>query len=386
MTAGEVVLAVNGGSSSLKLALFEMAEGEPRALARGSAERDERGRYRLRLGEEAAEAESQPEALRRYAEMAEARRLPEPAAVGHRVVHGGPKFAGPALVDDEVLDELRGLIPLAPLHLPLEIKLIEAARAIFPSVPEVVCFDTAFHRAMPALSRRLPLPRGLQARGVERYGFHGLSYEYVLSALGKEATGRLVIAHLGAGSSLAAVRDSRPVDTTMGMTPAGGLMMAARCGDLDPGVLLHLLRNEGYDADSLDRLVNKESGLAGVSGLGGDMRRLLELAPERSEAEEAVELYCHVARKHIAAMAASLGGLDQLVFTAGIGEHAAEVRRRICVGLGFLGIEIDPERNESSKRVISADSSRAEVRVVPTNEEVMVARQTQRVIAGDRDS
>jgi len=383
MSARTAVLAVNGGSSSLKLALFEITQGEPRALARGSAERNESGRYRLRLGEESAEADSQPEALRRYAEMAAARGLPGPAAVGHRVVHGGPKFAGPALVDDEVLAELRELIPLAPLHLPLEIELIEAAREVFPKAAQVVCFDTAFHRAMPALSRRLPLPRGLQARGVERYGFHGLSYEYVLAALGAEAAGRVVVAHLGAGSSLAAVRDGRPVDTTMGMTPAGGLMMAARCGDLDPGVLLHLLRNEGYDADSLDRLVNKESGLAGVSGLGGDMRRLLELAPREPAAEGAVELYCHVARKHIAAMAASLGGLDQLVFTAGIGEHAAEVRRRICAGLGFLGIEIDPARNEGHEPVISADSSRAAVRVVPTNEEVMVARQTQRLIAGE---
>ncbi len=384
MTAGEVVLAVNGGSSSLKLALFEISEGEPRALARGSAERDERGRYRLRLGEEAAEAESQPEAMRCYSGMAEARGLPRPAAVGHRVVHGGPKFPGPALVDDKVLADLRELIPLAPLHLPLEIELVEAAREIFPQAAQVVCFDTAFHRAMPALSRRLPLPRRLQARGVERYGFHGLSYEYVLSALDEEAAGRLVIAHLGAGSSLAAVRDGRPVDTTMGMTPAGGLMMAARCGDLDPGVLLHLLRHEGYDAASVDRLVNKESGLFGVSGLDGDMRRLLELAPEHPEAEEAIGLYCHVARKHIAAMAASLGGLDQLIFTAGIGEHAAEVRRRICAGLEFLGLEIDPARNEGHEPVISADSSRATVRVVPTNEEVMVARQTHRAITGAR--
>ncbi len=314
--------------------------------------------------------------LRGYADLAQSAGLPLPDAVGHRLVHGGADFSGPVVLDDDAISRLRALTPLAPLHLPLEIGLIETAREVFPDTAQVGCFDTAFHQGMPTRARMLPLARPLWEKGVRRYGFHGLSYEYVLAALGGEAYGRIVIAHLGAGASLAAVKDGRPADTTMGMTPTGGLMMGQRCGDIDPGALIHLLRQEGYDAVGLDRLVNHESGLAGVSGLGSEMRTLLRLAPNEPTAEEAVELYCHIARKHIAAMTASLGGIDQLVFTAGIGERSPEIRARICRGLEFLGLEIDPELNERNAPVISPAPHFRKVRVVETNEELMVARQT----------
>lgn len=371
-----VVLSVNGGSSSLKLALFEVAPGREELLARGTAERSSRGAYQLVMGERAATAESQPDALRLFAQLAGEARLPAPSAIGHRLVHGGREFQHATALDEQALERIRALIPLAPLHLPLEIELIETAGAVYPDATQWGCFDTAFHRAMPELAQRLPLPRELHDRGVQRYGFHGLSYAYVLQALGEQARGRLVIAHLGGGSSLAAVRDSCPIDTTMGLTPSGGLMMAARSGDLDPGVLVHLLRHEGYDAEGLDRLINHESGLAGVSGKAGDMRALLSLAPTIPAAEQAVEMYCRIAQKQIAAMAASLGGIDQLVFTAGIGENSPEVRARICSGLGFLGLHLDPERNARNAAVISPAPYYRTVRVVPTDEERMVARLT----------
>jgi acetate kinase len=336
---------VNSGSSSLKLALYEddtliassAVEGlgldEGRITVRdetGRVVRDERGAFR--------DARA---ALR--ATLAGAA-LFSPDAVGHRIVHGGADHAAPERVTPQLLAALRTLVPLAPLHLPAALAAIDAVGAQFPGLPQIACFDTAFHRRMPAVAQRLPLPRALRAKGIQRYGFHGLSYEYVVAAIGAATLGRAVIAHLGNGASLAAVRDGLSVDTTMGFTPTGGLMMGTRSGDLDPGVLVHLLAHEGFDAGAIERLVDHESGLLGVSGTTSDMKTLLETRATEPHAAEAIELFCHVLRKHIGALAVVPGGLDALVFTGGIGERAAAVRERRR-GLEHLGIQIDRARN-----------------------------------------
>ena len=286
----------------------------------------------------------------------------------------------PERVTPAVLADLRAAVPLAPVHLPAALACIEAIRARHPDVPQVVCFDTAFHRTMPAVSRRLPLPRALHERGIRRYGFHGLSYEYVVATIGATALGRAVIAHLGNGASMVAVRDGAAVDTTMGFTPTGGFMMGTRSGDLDPGVLVHLMTHEGCDAAAIERLVDREAGLLGVSGSSADMRTLLERRATDPAAAEAVELYCHQLRKQIGALAAVLGGLDTLVFTGGIGEHAAPVRAEACSGLEHLGVRVDPERNARHDTVISAPGAACTVRVVPTDEDRMIARHTRAVL------
>jgi len=247
-------------------------------------------------------------------------------------------------------------------------------------MPQVACFDTAFHRPMPEVAQRYPLSRDLWDQGVRRYGFHGLSYEYIVSTLGAAARGRLVIAHLGNGASLAAVLNGRPLDTTMGFTPAGGLMMGTRSGDLDPGVLIHLMREKGYDWNQVDELVNNQAGLLGVSGISSDMKTLLEQRDRAPHAAQAVELFCYELRKHIGAMAAVLGGLDTLVFTGGIGEHAADVRREVCAGLAYLGIGLDTQKNRANAEIISSPESPCMVRVVPTNEDLMIARHTRMLL------
>jgi len=301
-------------------------------------------------------------------------------AIGHRVVHGGRAFDAPRLVSDGVLAELRRLTPLAPDHLPQALAAVEIAGKAFPGQPQALCFDTAFHRNMPRVARLYPLPYRLADGGMVRYGFHGLSYESIvgqLRALGDpRAGGRLVIAHLGNGASMAAVRDGQGVDTTMGFTPAGGLMMGTRAGDLDPGVLLYLCTDGGLDPAAVGTLVNRESGLLGVSGISADMRDLLERERDDTRAAEAVALFCYQAKKFLGAMVAVLGGLDTLVFTGGIGEHAAPVRERIGAGLEGFGIRIDPTRNGRHAPIISPDGSAVTVRVMQTDEDLMIARQT----------
>jgi len=281
---------------------------------------------------------------------------------------------GPAKIDSALIEELRARIPMAPLHLPQEIRLIEATAARWPALPQVACFDTAFHRRMPEIAQRFALPRSLFDEGVRRYGYHGLSYEYVVQTLGSDARGRVIIAHLGNGSSLAALRDGRPIDTTMGLTPIGGVMMGTRSGDLDPGVLLQLLERPGWDLERVARLVNHEAGLLGVSGESADMRRLLELRPTDPRADQAIAMYCRSVRKAIGALAAELGGLDLLVFTGGIGEHAHQVRREICAGLEHLGVRCDEAGSGDS-------SAAARVRVVSTHENLIIARQTWSLLA-----
>jgi acetate kinase len=360
-----VVLCVNSGSSSLKTALFEVDDAAERALAR-AAHPVESGDYTAALDAALASFD--------------ARGLPLPGAAGHRVVHGGPHHAEPALVDDHVLSDLQGLVPFAPLHMPASIAGIEAIRDRW-DIPQVACFDTAFHRHMPELAQRLPLPDSLWDVGVRRYGFHGLSYEYIVGALGAVQLGRAVIAHLGNGASMVAVDGGQSVDTTMGFTPAGGLVMSTRSGDLDPGVPVYLLREQGYDPDRLEQLVDREAGLVALSGDTSDMQVLLERRERDRRAALAVDAFCYQARKHVGALATVLGGLDTLVFTGGIGERAAAVRAGICDGLEHLGVDLDDAANAADAGVISAPGGGCVVRVERTDEDLVIARHTGALVA-----
>jgi len=382
-----VILTLNSGSSSVKFALYRVGAAEELTVG-GSMDRIgvSDGTFRAVRGREVLTDQTLAlpnhdaalTVLLRW--LHDHRSGPPVTAVGHRVVQGGPHHTRPQQITPAVLDDLRRLVPLAPNHLPGEIAGIEAVARPFPQMPQVACFDTAFHRAMPELARRFPLPRHLFDEGVERYGFHGLSYEYIVEELrreaGAEASRRVVIAHLGNGASLAAVRDGRPVDTTMGLTPLGGMVMGTRCGDLDPGVVLYLQREKGMSPDAVDELLNKRSGLLGISDISPDMKDLLDRESSDPRAAEAVGLFCRQGRKFIAAMAASAGGLDTLVFTAGMGEHSPPIRARLCEGLDFLGVRIDPSRNAANAPIISPDGSPVTVRVMKTNEELMIARQT----------
>ncbi|MHB1557240.1 MAG: acetate/propionate family kinase [Isosphaeraceae bacterium] len=391
---GSRILTINSGSSSLKFALFEMggAEvlrlvGKLEGIGLGGA-----GRLAVKDGEgnslvdEPGRLDDHEAALSRLFDWLKSR--PEHGeldAIGHRVVHGGSRHTRPERITPEVMVSLHDLVPLAPDHLPQEIRAIEAVGRAYPDLAQVACFDTAFHRTMPAVAQAFGLPRDLADEGVFRYGFHGLSYEYIVAELRREAGpaaagGRVIVAHLGNGASMAAIVGGKSVDTTMGFTPAGGLVMSTRSGDLDPGILVYLLRHRGLDAEELDQVVNKRAGLLGVSGTSADMRELLEREEADPRAAEAVALFCRQARKFVGALAAALGGLDTLIFTAGIGENAPPVRRRICEGLEFLGVRVDLERNERNDAVISPDGAAVAVRVMRTDEERMIARHTREVV------
>ncbi|MBN1513636.1 MAG: acetate/propionate family kinase [Phycisphaerae bacterium] len=301
------------------------------------------------------------------------------AAVGHRVVHGGPTYSKPRRITSEIIDELRRLSPLDPEHLPAEILLIEAFRSRFPTLPQVACFDTAFHHDLPRVAQLLPIPRRYEAQGVRRHGFHGLSYAFLIEELARlagteAAQGRIILAHLGNGASLAAVRDGKPVDTSMGFTPTAGVPMSTRSGDLDPGLVAYLARTENMSAQQFDEMVNSRSGLLGVSETSSDMRDLLDREAQDVRAAEAVALFCYQVKKWIGAFAAALGGLDTLVFAGGIGENAPLIRARICDSLGFLQIQIEDERNAANEGVISTTAGGVTVRVIHTDEEQMITR------------
>ncbi len=381
------VLTVNGGSSSVKFALFGLGPPLVRILMGkfdriGSADgelsvSDPSGgaprRRRLAIPDHAACIPALFELL------ADAPGVVQ--AIGHRVVHGGPRLHAPQRVTPEVLAELRRVAPFAPEHAGAEIALIEACAGQYPAVMQVACFDTAFHAHLPRVAQLLPIPRRYAERGVRRYGFHGISYEYLVLELeriagAETARGRVVLAHLGNGASMAAVRDGRSIDTTMAFTPAAGLVMGTRSGDLDPGLVAYLARADGLDAAGFDRLVNAESGMLGLSETSGDVRDLLARAASDPRAADAVAAFCYAAKKWIGAFSAALGGLDTLVFAGGIGEHAAPIRAGICAGLEHLGIELDETRNTAYEPVISSDTSRVTVRVIPTDEELMIARAT----------
>lgn len=385
------ILCVNSGSSSLKFHLFEMGTTE-RALAEGAVEDigQEDGRVWFADGDGQRFVErpigkvGHEKAIECALAALSEKSLPFVEAIGHRVVHGGPNHLEPELLTPELLEDLEAHVAWAPLHLPQSLRVIAAVSAAHPGLPQVVCFDTAFHRDMPEIARRLPLPRHFYDEGVHKYGFHGLSYEYVRGELGPAGAGRMIIAHLGNGASMVACLDGRPVDTTMGMTPLGGFMMGTRTGDLDPGVALYLYRERGYDDVTLEKLLDKESGLKGVSGETGDMQTLLELRARHAGAAQAVDMFCYQAAKTVGSLAAALGGLDVLVFTGGIGQRAAAVREMICERLRHLGVDLEPAANEVHAPVISRVGGGCTVRVVETNEELVIARHTYDLVFGAR--
>jgi acetate kinase len=362
------IVALNAGSSSLKYAVF------------GDAERTDTGDVVLRgtldrfgAGGPADHAAAVSSVL----DQLDRRGIERPRVVGHRLVHGGPTHTQPAIVDDALIAALRHAIPFAPLHLPIELGAIAAVRTRFADVPQVVCFDTGFHRTLPEVARRFALPSARLGAGIRRYGFHGLSFEYIAASLPAARLRRAIFAHLGNGASMVAVRDGRSIDTTMGLTPTGGLVMGTRSGDLDPGLLLYLL-DHGCDARQLAQLVDHEAGLLAISETTSDMQQLLELRATEPRAALAIDVFCYTARKAIGALAAALGGIETLVFTGGIGEHAAPIRFEICRGLEHLGIALDDARNFAGAPIIG--QGRCEVHVIRTDEERMIARHARRLV------
>jgi len=380
------VVVFNGGSSSIRFALYEAGPTLRRRLD-GKIDRigvsdatfivnDPGGTSQASRPLAAADYGTAVDALLDWLEAQPI--FASVTAAGHRVVHGMQHFE-PEPVTPALLAELRRITPYAPDHLPGEIALIEAFLRRHPGLPQLVCFDTAFHQTMPRVAKLVPIPRRFDARGVQRYGFHGLSYAYLMEELVRlddpaASTGRVILAHLGNGASLAAVRDGHSIDTSMGFTPTAGLPMSTRSGDLDPGLVSYLARTDDMTPPRFHHMVNHESGLLGVSETSSDMRDLLAQEAADVRAAEAVALFCYQAKKWIGAFAAALGGVDTLVFAGGIGEHAALVRERICEGLSFLGIELDASRNAEAVGVISTDASRVTVRVIRTDEELMIAR------------
>ena len=386
------ILAINGGSSSIKFALYRSGEPLKQTLL-GKIDRIGLPGTNLTFNELTRDEQESPaihvsdkkSAANFLLDWLEAQNgFSTVRAVGHRVVHG-MNHTGPERISGELLEELSRIAPYDPDHMPAEIELIEAFRQRHPDLPQVACFDTAFHCTMPRVATLLPVPRRFDARGIRRYGFHGLSYAYLVEELtrlaGKEAIQRRVIlAHLGSGASLAAVCDGKSIDTSMGFTPAGGLTMGSRPGDLDPGVAWYILQSENLTPRQFNTLINHESGLLGISEFSSDMRDLLANEQHDVRTAEAVALFCYQARKWIGAFAAALGGLDMLVFSGGIGENSPVVRARICDGLQFLGIELEEKHNGANKDVISAAAGRVAVRVIRTDEEQMIARSVCRTL------
>lgn len=386
------ILTLNGGSSSIKFALFQI--GEPLELTLyGAVDRIGLPGTMLTFIESTKTSETLEMASADYSSavsflmdwLEKRADFAEVKAVGHRVVHG-MNHTQPERVTQELIDELHRICPFDPVHLPGEIELIESFRERHPKLPQVTCFDTAFHQTMPRVAKLLPLPRRFDAQGIQRYGFHGLSYAYLMEELaqcgGPAATkGRVILAHLGNGASLAAVLDGKSMDTSMGFTPTAGLVMSTRSGDLDPSIAPYLARNGEMTSEQFYKMVNHESGLLGVSETSSDMRDLLKHEKQDVRAAEAVALFCYQAKKWIGSFAAVLGGLDTLVFAGGIGENSPEVRARICEGMDFLGVDLDKTHNTKNEPVISKDTSQATVRVIRTNEEVMIARSVGRILA-----
>jgi acetate kinase len=386
------IVTINGGSSSIKFALFS-AGAVPERRMSGAVERI--GSDRATLAFSSLDNRAEPASVTVPAGKSATGFLldwleSQPAfstvrAVGHRVVHGMQHNA-PTMVTPALLQELRRIQPFDPEHLPLEIELIEELARRQPDLPQVACFDTAFHRDMPRVAKQIAVPRRLERLGLQRYGFHGLSYTWLMEELARQqdpaaVTGRIILAHLGNGASMAAVLDGRSIDTSMGFTPASGLVMGTRSGDIDPGLSSFLARAEQMTAQQLDHVLNHESGLLGVSQLSADVRELLAREAHDLRAAEALALFCYQAKKHIGAYAAALGGLDTLVFTGGIGENAAPIRERICAGLAFLGVHVDPQLNAGNAPLISAHGARVNVRVIRTDEELIIARSCAAMLA-----
>jgi acetate kinase len=381
---GSAVLALNSGSSSLKFGVYRVRPSRTDMLLAGEAEaiggpdgkfhaRDSQGNSLL---SEAGPTPGQEEAIARVGRLLADTKTPAPAAIGHRIVHGGPKLRQHCLIDAAVLRQLEAATAFAPLHMPSALSVIRFAQQHFPGLPQVACFDTTFHAGLPDVARVLPIPRELQTEGIQRYGFHGLSCESIVRQLGGDLPDRTIIAHLGNGASLTAVKGGKSIDTSMGLTPTGGVIMGTRSGDLDPGVLVYLMREKKFDAARLEQLVDRGSGLLGISGIGSDMRRLHEAASANADARLAVQMFCYSVRKGVAAMIAALDGVDLIVFTGGIGENDVTARAAICAGLSWAGVSLDEARNRSANNPISAPTSRCAVRVLASQEDEQIARHT----------
>ena len=388
------ILTINAGSSSIKFALFPLdhpispiaevsgqidgiGAEETKMVAKNRA--GERIADQTLSGERVSHAQAFDALLKWFTATYTGWEI---AAVGHRVVHGGERYSQPTVIDAQVLTHLTSFTPLAPLHQPHNVAGIVALQTLLPKVPQVACFDTAFHRSQPQVAQMFGLPRAITAEGVKRYGFHVLSYEFIARALpehSSRADGRVVVAHLGNGASMAAMVNRKCVATTLGFSTIDGLVMGTRCGNLDPGVILHLMETKNLSVKDMTRMLYKESGLLGVSGISQDMRTLL--SSDKPEAQEAVDLFCYRIARELGSLAAAAGGLDAVVFTGGIGEHAAEVRRRVCLQSEWLGIRLNPEANARHDLHISAGNSSVDVLVIPTNEEWMMAHHAQTLLS-----
>jgi acetate kinase len=388
--SNKAILVLNAGSSSTKFSVFRIQSGDLQLLAHGQVEgigthprsilTDSRG---VIIHEEAIDQIDHEQALGLIlTQLKSMLASHELVAVGHRIVHGGMKFTSPVRIDDEVLKELENLIPLAPLHQPHNLAAIRTISRLQPSLPQVACFDTAFHRTQPWAAQQFGLPRRFTDEGIRRYGFHGLSYEYIASTLpeidAKAASGKTIVAHLGNGASLCAMLAGKSIATTMSFTPVDGLLMGTRVGSLDPAALLYLMHHHGMDAKAIEHLLYHESGLLGVSDISSDMRELL--ASEDPRAREAMDLFVYRISREIGSLVAALGGLDAFVFTAGIGEHSPEIRAAICEQAAWLGVEIDESLNQSSNQRITVESSKVAVYVIPANEELMIGRQAYQML------
>ncbi len=376
------VLALNSGSSSLKFGLYRVGPSRIETLLSGEAELIGASDAKIHVQDahanvllsETVPIPSQRDAISRIASLIASCKMPQPAAVGHRVVHGGPKLRQHCLIDAAVMRELEAATAFAPLHMPTALSVIRFAREHFSGLPQAACFDTAFHADMPEVARVLPIARKLRTEGIQRYGFHGLSCESIVHQLANDMPHRMIIAHLGNGASVTAVESGKSIDTSMGLTPTGGVIMGTRSGDLDPGVLIYLMRERHFDAAMLEQLVDHRSGLLGVSGVGSDMRHLHDAASSNADARLAILMFCYCVRKQLAAMIAALEGVDMIVFTGGIGENDAAARAMICGGLSWIGVDLDECRNRFGHNPISTSASRCVVNILPSQEDAQIAR------------
>lgn len=377
------ILAINSGSSTLKFGLFDEDGADECTLAKGGADGIGKATGKLdivngdgvNLHSEQTLIGSQQIAFTRIADALKRLEFQEPIAVGHRIVHGGPRLRDHVRITPDVIAALEASVHFAPVHIPTSLELIQHVEQIYPGLPQFACFDTAFHRTLPEKAYHYPLPLKYLEQGVQRYGFHGLSYASIVHQLGPELKPHTVVAHLGNGASLAALRDGKSIDTSMGLTPTGGIPMSTRTGDLDPGVLLYIRRTEGLSGDELEDLLNHQSGLKALGG-SNDMRELQKAAANGTEAAAlAIDIFCTAIAKTVAAFAVSLGSLEMLVFAGGIGEHSAEVRAGVCERLALLGVELVPARNATSEPVLSSETNRVVVRIVPAQEEIQMARE-----------
>ncbi len=381
-----IVLTLNSGSSSFKFGLYRVEASEPEFLMTGETDGGElqaQDAGGSPLPGTPLRAEMPEAAIQAIVSLLARANLPTLEAVGHRIVHGGPSLRAHCLIDDDVERKLEEATSLSPLHAPVALALIRLAKDAWPGVPQAACLDTAFHADMPDIARTLPISQDLRTAGIERYGFHGLSCESIVWQLSPDLPARMIIAHLGSGASITAVRDGHSIDTSMGLTPTGGIVMATRSGDLDPGILIYLLREKGFDAARLEDLIDHQSGMLGISGLSSDLRELHKAELSNPDARLAIAMFCLSVAKEIAGMIVALDGVDAIVFTGGIGEHDAAVRAMICRHLEWAGVRLDKGRNEAATDRIDRSDSRCRIRVLPSREDEQIAWHARKLVAGN---